>query len=363
MDVVRDVLDKKAIDRNGREIGRVDRILLHKVWGLLAFTLIMAGIFMAIFFAATPLMDATEAGIKWLGETVAAKMADGTLKDLWKDGIVAGVGGGLSPDLAAGELVVASEVRGGGTVAESPSAPLLAGALRRLGLPVRVGPVLSSPRVVKGLPGALAADMESAWLAPDGDDPFAVVRAVVDTPGHPLWSLGTPVRGVRALRALGGDPAWELPSRFDEGYGLSRAAVERLARRGTGLLVTVDCGVTAVEQVAAARAAGLDVVVTDHHRPGPVLPDCPLVHPAPPDGEAGAGTEDDVPGSVGTREIEGRGSVGTMPVGGGGTIEVGASPLSVPPGSPGTGLPTDGADGADGAGSGSGSGGEPAGGS
>ncbi len=73
---------------------------------------------------------------------------------------------------------------------------------------------------------------------------------------------------VRALRALGGDPAWELPSRFDEGYGLSTAAVERLAARGVGLLVTVDCGITAVEQAAAARAAGLDVVVTDHHRPG-----------------------------------------------------------------------------------------------
>ena len=85
---------------------------------------------------------------------------------------------------------------------------------------------------------------------------------------------------VRALRALGGDPAWELPSRFDEGYGLSTAAVERLAARGVGLLVTVDCGITAVEQVAAAKAAGLDVVVTDHHRPGDVLPDCVVVHPA-----------------------------------------------------------------------------------
>jgi single-stranded-DNA-specific exonuclease len=87
---------------------------------------------------------------------------------------------------------------------------------------------------------------------------------------------------VRTLRALGAEPAWALPSRFDEGYGLSTSAVERLAARGTGLLVTVDCGVTAVEPVAAARAAGLDVVVTDHHRPGPELPDCPLVHPAPP---------------------------------------------------------------------------------
>ena len=56
--------------------------------------------------------------------------------------------------------------------------------------------------------------------------------------------------------------------------------MERLAARGVELLVTVDCGVTAVEQVAAARAAGLDVVITDHHRPGPALPDCTLVHPA-----------------------------------------------------------------------------------
>jgi single-stranded-DNA-specific exonuclease len=85
---------------------------------------------------------------------------------------------------------------------------------------------------------------------------------------------------VRALRSLGSDPGWELPSRFDEGYGLSSGSVGRLASRGVDLLVTVDCGVTAVEQVAAARAAGLDVVITDHHRPGAQLPDCTLVHPA-----------------------------------------------------------------------------------
>ena len=85
---------------------------------------------------------------------------------------------------------------------------------------------------------------------------------------------------LRTLRALGADPVWELPSRFDEGYGLSVGAVERLAARGVGLLVTVDCGISAVEPVGAARAAGLDVIVTDHHRPGDELPDCTVVHPA-----------------------------------------------------------------------------------
>jgi single-stranded-DNA-specific exonuclease len=85
---------------------------------------------------------------------------------------------------------------------------------------------------------------------------------------------------LRTLRALGADPVWELPSRFDEGYGLSESAIERLARRGVELLVTVDCGITAVEPVAAARAAGLEVIVTDHHRPGERLPGCTVVHPA-----------------------------------------------------------------------------------
>jgi single-stranded-DNA-specific exonuclease len=86
---------------------------------------------------------------------------------------------------------------------------------------------------------------------------------------------------VRALRTLGADVDWYLPSRIDDGYGLAAATVERLAARGTDLLVTVDCAITAVPEVAAARSAGLDVVVTDHHAPRAdgALPDAPIVHP------------------------------------------------------------------------------------
>ena len=69
-----------------------------------------------------------------------------------------------------------------------------------------------------------------------------------------------------------------LPSRHSEGYGLNEAAVRHIAERAD-LLVTVDCGVTSVELVALARSLGLDVVVTDHHRPGESLPDCPVVNP------------------------------------------------------------------------------------
>ena len=87
---------------------------------------------------------------------------------------------------------------------------------------------------------------------------------------------------VRALRRLGADVDWYLPDRASDGYGLSVDTVERLAARGTRLLVTVDCAITAVDEVAAARALGMEVVVTDHHAPRAdgVLPEAPIVHPA-----------------------------------------------------------------------------------
>jgi single-stranded-DNA-specific exonuclease len=86
---------------------------------------------------------------------------------------------------------------------------------------------------------------------------------------------------VLTLRELGADAHWHLPSRFEEGYGVSGETIARLADEGCGLLITVDCGITAVEEVAEARARGLDVIVTDHHRPGETLPDCPVVATRP----------------------------------------------------------------------------------
>src|SRR5881227_90421 len=89
------------------------------------------------------------------------------------------------------------------------------------------------------------------------------------------------VLAVLVLRELGADVAWHLPSRFDEGYGVSGETLERLAGEGCGLVLTVDCGITAVEEVRRARELGLDVIVTDHHRPADELPDCPIVATRP----------------------------------------------------------------------------------
>ena len=128
--------------------------------------------------------------------------------------VVAGLAGGLADDVRPGDVVVASEVRDGRTVTPVPSASLLAGAVRRLGLRVHVGPVYTDDRVVSGArrqelaaTGAIAVDMESAPLgarlaAHDPATPFAVLRVVVDTAEHPLVRPGTAVRSIAALRTL-----------------------------------------------------------------------------------------------------------------------------------------------------------------
>jgi single-stranded-DNA-specific exonuclease len=87
---------------------------------------------------------------------------------------------------------------------------------------------------------------------------------------------------VRALRTLGADVDSYLPDRASDGYGLGKPTVERLAARGTRLLITVDCAITAVEEVELARRLGMEVIVTDHHSPRAdgLLPQAPIVHPA-----------------------------------------------------------------------------------
>jgi single-stranded-DNA-specific exonuclease len=84
---------------------------------------------------------------------------------------------------------------------------------------------------------------------------------------------------VATLRELGADCDWFIPDRIGDGYGLSPENVKRLAERGTGLLLTVDCGVTAVAEVRLAQELGMEVVVTDHHQAGEELPSCLILHP------------------------------------------------------------------------------------
>jgi single-stranded-DNA-specific exonuclease len=77
---------------------------------------------------------------------------------------------------------------------------------------------------------------------------------------------------VETLRALGGNVRPYIPNRVDEGYGLHIEALDDLADQGIGLVVTVDCGIRAVEEVAHARALGMELIITDHHSVGKQLP-------------------------------------------------------------------------------------------
>jgi len=89
---------------------------------------------------------------------------------------------------------------------------------------------------------------------------------------------------VTALRRLGMDVAWHVPSRLEDGHGLSLRAVEAARAAGRTLMVTVDTGSSSVAEVAAARSAGIDVIVTDHHRLPEARPAAvALVNPMRPD--------------------------------------------------------------------------------
>ena len=84
---------------------------------------------------------------------------------------------------------------------------------------------------------------------------------------------------VGTLRDLGAECDWLIPDRIADGYGLRPRTSRKLAERGTSLIVTVDCGITAVAEVALAKELGMEVIVTDHHQAGDELPDCPILHP------------------------------------------------------------------------------------
>jgi len=97
------------------------------------------------------------------------------------------------------------------------------------------------------------------------------------------------------LTSLGAVVRPFIPSRFEEGYGLAVETVDRLHADGVGMIITVDCGVTAVAAAARAAELGVELIITDHHRHGDELPACPIVAPAvrgtyPFDALCGAGT-------------------------------------------------------------------------
>ncbi|MBM3554143.1 MAG: single-stranded-DNA-specific exonuclease RecJ [Alphaproteobacteria bacterium] len=92
---------------------------------------------------------------------------------------------------------------------------------------------------------------------------------------------------MRFLREAGADPTAYIPDRQKEGYGPNIAALRKLAAGGVNVVVTVDCGTSAFEAIAAGREAGLDLIICDHHLAETRLPDCLVVNPNRIDETAG----------------------------------------------------------------------------
>lgn len=86
------------------------------------------------------------------------------------------------------------------------------------------------------------------------------------------------VRGMDARTIID----WYIPHRDREGYGLNSTSVELLAARGTKLIITVDCGIANVEEIAKAKDLGMETIVVDHHQFGDILPHGILIHPRLP---------------------------------------------------------------------------------
>ena len=178
-----------------------------------------------------------------------------------------------------------------------PSGPAGSRAeLERAGLP----PLCAAVLCARGVDTAPAA---SAFLAHGPDllhDPFLLrdMEKAVERISRAIREQETvavygdyDVDGITAtclltqfLRTLGGQVVSYIPDRTEEGYGLNNHAIDTLARQGVTLIVTVDCGITAAQEVEYARALGVDVVITDHHQCKEVLPQAvAVVDPRRPD--------------------------------------------------------------------------------
>ncbi|WP_051471996.1 single-stranded-DNA-specific exonuclease RecJ [Patulibacter minatonensis] len=176
---------------------------------------------------------------------------------------------------------------------EIPPAP--AGQVARLQESLGVGRVCAEVLVRRGFDDPAAA---AHFLAADEHPPLDAFQGLAEAAdvllrharsGSPIVVHGdydcdgvcATATLVRALRQVGADARWFLPHRVEDGYGLNERTVRRLAADGTGLVVTVDCGITSVDEAALATELGLDLVITDHHRPRADgrLPDVPIVHP------------------------------------------------------------------------------------
>ena len=149
--------------------------------------------------------------------------------------------------------------------------PLMVQLLYNRGItePAQVEPFLAADKRLLGDP----------FLLPDMDKAVArVYRALLSAEAITIYGdfdadgITATALLAQGLSSLGGKVTPYIPRRLEEGYGLNHAALRRLYKEGVSLVITVDCGISTVAEVERAQRMGLDVVITDHHTPLPVMP-------------------------------------------------------------------------------------------
>jgi single-stranded-DNA-specific exonuclease len=167
----------------------------------------------------------------------------------------------------------------------APSRPEAETLSKELGIPREIAQVL----VNRGLAEAAAAraflqggleGLHDPYLMSGMSEAVARIRRAVAS-GEKILIFGDyDADGIlsvimlhKALATLGARVDYFIPERLTDGYGIKDHHVDVPLERGAGLVISVDCGIKAVGFVAAAKEKGVDVIITDHHRPGDVLPD------------------------------------------------------------------------------------------
>ena len=178
-------------------------------------------------------------------------------------------------------------------------APVEAVERDRLAQDLGIGPILAALLLNRGMRSAAEAasflepkltELHDPLLLPDMARAAARVEDAVRRKepiaicgDYDVDGLSSTALLVEFFRLLGTEVRVHIPHRIDDGYGLRAEAVEKLASEGIRLIVTVDNGSSAAEEIALAARRGIDVVVTDHHEMGPVAPPAfALVNPKAP---------------------------------------------------------------------------------
>ncbi|MFA5779446.1 MAG: single-stranded-DNA-specific exonuclease RecJ [Elusimicrobiota bacterium] len=136
---------------------------------------------------------------------------------------------------------------------------------------------ISTPKLIEKFIHPRISDLHNPFLFADMEKAVNRIRLAIDKKEKILIYGDRDVDGITStniaylyLKDLGADVMWYIPS--DEGYGLHNELIEKYKKEGVGLIITVDCGITAVEEVNFATSQGIDVIITDHHEAPSKLP-------------------------------------------------------------------------------------------